>query len=138
MIPWTPSETFPDPVTGDPLPKNFVFERGKSILHFSAHDATIRKILPDSFWQPVFAYPTKTLRVDTVDGHAVYLIGFGAESTASGRLLMVRIRFGRTLFKNMDPETLDHLKQSMEFIQSILKPHGFDSGASVYSAIPKN
>jgi hypothetical protein len=138
MIPWTHTETFPDPDSGDPLPKSFVFEIGKSYLQFSAHDATICKILPDSFWKPVFAYPTKTVRIDTVDDHAVYLIGYGPDSTSSGRLSMIRLRFDRALFAKGDPATIEHLKKSMAFIQFNLAPHKFDEGDSVYDAIPKN
>lgn len=138
MFAWTHADFFTDPDSGTPLPKNLIYDRGYRFFQVSAHDPTICEILPESFWKPAFIYPTKNLKVETVDSHLVYLIGMGSDSTSSGRLFMARVRFDRKALRKGDPDTVKHVRDAAFLIGTFLEPHGFDESADIYETISRN
>lgn len=139
MIPWTSTETFTDPTTGSIQPKWFISEVGGSRFEWSAHDPTIKNMLPDHFWLPVFTANGKNLRQDIVDGSLVFLIGYGADdSDSSGRMMLVRHTVDRNKVTDADPQTIQHIAQCTKAVAMLLAPHGFDPNKSLWDSIGSN
>lgn len=134
MFNWTLTEFIPE----TNLPKNFIFHEEDRFFQISAHDPTIRGILPTDFWQPVFAHQAKNLRVNIIGDHLVYLVGMGPDSDANGRMLMIRVAFDRAALRMGDPATIEHVRKSSMVIVGFLEPHGFHENCCLHAATASN
>jgi len=120
------------------MPRWFVSEVVGSKLEWSTHDDTIKTLIPDAIWIPVYSFPGVTLKTDVIDDSLIYLIGHGADSDASGRMSLFRYTADRAeLAKECSP-ALGHMAACMAGIEMMLEPYGFEVDRSVWDTISQN
>jgi hypothetical protein len=91
LVKWDKVETFTT-AAGTTAIQYAVRESEGVTEEFSLHDPTIQKLLPSSFWLPVYSYPLNNFRFDIVGGWWVALFGFGKPEDPMGKLMLARVK----------------------------------------------
>ena len=116
----------------------FVSEITGSRFEWSAHDDTIKELLPEDVWLPLYLHSGKNLKIETIDDSLIYLVGFGTDSDDAGRMALYRYTADREELAKEESPALKHMATCMAAIEMMLAPHGFRIEKSLWDSIRQN